>query len=401
MPKYDNRISGIELHGYNPYANSSFDYNDEIRIPIQQQDLIILPHQSYLYIEGKVIEGDKGQDSTEADTVCVDNNGIAFIFSEIRYELNGVEVDRCKNVGITTTLKNYASLTADKSKALQNASWNMNIENNNNEFNYCIPMRMLMGFFEDYKRVIMNARHELVLIRARDDKNALFTKSKKITTPKIELIRVQWKVPHIMLDDYTKLQYLRVLQEDRSITMAFRSWDLYEYPLLPSTQRHTWSVKTSAQLEKPRFVIVALQTNRKNDIYKHITKFDHCKLRDLKLFLNSDFYPYDALNLDFNDDMKKLRYGLLYDMYSKFIGAYYNNLDLTPMLDLDNFFNYGPLTIIDCSHQNESVKSGTVDVKLEFECLENIPPNTSAYCLIIHDRIVEYNSLSNIVRKVI
>ena len=35
-PTFDNRITKIELHTYNPYANMTFDNNDEIRIPIQQ-----------------------------------------------------------------------------------------------------------------------------------------------------------------------------------------------------------------------------------------------------------------------------------------------------------------------------------------------------------------------------
>lgn len=88
-------------------------------------------------------------------------------------------------------------------------------------------------------------------------------------------------------------------------------------------------------------------------------------------------------------------------MYLKFIGSYYNNSELTPMLSLSNFLAFGTITVIDCSHQNESIKSGTVDVKLEFEFSENVPENTSAYCLIIHDRLVEYKTLSSTVKKLI
>jgi len=38
------------------------------------------------------------------------NNCVAFMFDEIRYELNGVEIDCNKNVDIIT-LKNYVSMT--------------------------------------------------------------------------------------------------------------------------------------------------------------------------------------------------------------------------------------------------------------------------------------------------
>jgi len=47
----------------------------------------------------------------------------------------------------------------------------------------------------------------------------------------------------------------------------------------------------------------------------------------------------------------------------------------------------------------ESVKNGTVDVRLDFECKKNVPANTIIYWLIIHDRMIQYNPLINIVRK--
>jgi len=43
------------------------------------------------------------------------------MFDEIRYELNGVKIDRNRNVGITSTIKNYVSLTYDKALIMQNA----------------------------------------------------------------------------------------------------------------------------------------------------------------------------------------------------------------------------------------------------------------------------------------
>jgi len=41
-----------------------------------------------------------------------------------------------------------------------------------------------------------------------------------------------------------------------------------------------------------------------------------------------------------------------------------------------------------------------VYVRIEFDCKENIPMNTTAYYLIIHDRVIQYNPLTNVVRKI-
>ncbi|KYN16312.1 hypothetical protein ALC57_11430, partial [Trachymyrmex cornetzi] len=116
-PIFDDRIVKIETHTYNPFANTTFGYSDEIRIPIQQQDLYTLPCESFLYVEGRLTVKKKNDQSP---TTLV-NNCVAFMFDEIRYELNGVEIDRSRNVGITSTLKNYVSLTYDKALIALNA----------------------------------------------------------------------------------------------------------------------------------------------------------------------------------------------------------------------------------------------------------------------------------------
>ncbi|XP_029678050.1 uncharacterized protein LOC115244496 [Formica exsecta] len=204
-------------------------------------------------------------------------------------------------------------------------------------------------------------------------------------------------MPHIVLNNINKIRLLRTLDSGRYLSVAFRSWDLYEFPLLQSTTKHSWAVKAATQLEKPRYVIFALQSGKKNVLSEEPSLFDDCKLTNVKLYLNSDFYPYDDMNLDFN----KRKVAVLNDMYSKFRRTYYGCDNDEALLNLNKFLIHGPLVVIDCSRQNESIKSATVDVRVEFDCKENIPSNTTAYCLIIHDRVVEYNPLTNVVRRIV
>ncbi|KYN30233.1 hypothetical protein ALC57_00301 [Trachymyrmex cornetzi] len=185
----------------------------------------------------------------------------------------------------------------------------------------------------------------------------------------------------------------------RTVTMASRSWDLYEYPLSQNTTNHSWAVKTATQLEKPRYVIFALQTGRKNVMSQNDCVFDDCNLGNVKLYLNSTFYPYDDLNLDFG----KKRYAILFDMYAHFRRIYYEIDCFETLLNVLSFTEEGPFVTIGCSRQYESVKSTTVDVRIEFDCRQICitAANTTAYCLIIHDRGVQYNPLTNVVRKII
>lgn len=69
------------------------------------------------------------------------------------------------------------------------------------------------------------------------------------------------------------------------------------------------------------------------------------------------------------------------------------------MLTFEEFRTIAPIIVIDCSNQNETLKKSIIDVRIQFQTRENIPANTSAYCLIVHDNIVSYNPYSNIVNR--
>lgn len=72
-----------------------------------------------------------------------------------------------------------------------------------------------------------------------------------------------------------------------------------------------------------------------------------------------------------------------------------------PMLSFTEFKNEAPLFVIDCSRQNEALKKSVVDIRIEMQTRENIPANTTGYCMIIHDNILTYNPYTNIVNRLV
>lgn len=391
---FDESIAHYEIHAHQPFASSSFSNNDEIRISIQHQDLCLLPSKSSLHICGRLTKADNAAlEHTEFVT-----NAICHLFEEIRYELNAVEIDRCKNVGLTTLMKNYVSQSPNQKFLMENAGWIINnekkITNDDGYFDVSIPLSMILGFAEDYQRIIVNAKHELILTRSHNDLNAIVQPENEQF--KISFTKIDWMVPYVKPSDSLKVQLLKQIASNKPISICFRAWELYEYPLLPTTSKHVWVVKCSTQLEKPRYVIVGFQTARKNQAAKNASQFDHCKIRDVKLFLNSLSYPYGNMNLDIVHN----QYALLYNMYTSFQTSYYDK-EPEPLFSRADFLETAPLIVIDCSKQNEFLKSGPVDIRLEFESSETFPNNTAAYCLILHDRIIEYNLLSGSVKKLI
>lgn len=115
----DNSIVNCEVHSHPPYANTTLNKYDEIRIPIQTQDIYTLPSNSSIYIEGRLLDNENKVSTTMQFT----NNFIAFLFDEIRYEIGGILIDRVRNPGITSTLKGLVSLNLNECDRYQHAGW--------------------------------------------------------------------------------------------------------------------------------------------------------------------------------------------------------------------------------------------------------------------------------------
>lgn len=396
----DNSIVYAEIHTHQPYT-SRFGNNDEIRIPIHE-DMSTLPCRSYLYIEGKLKNKDGKPPITETGpplrkelTTKFINNGPAFLFSEIRYEMNGVVVDSTTKLGLTSTMKGYVSDTPNDSGRLENSGWFPNgdstIVDLNGNFNVCIPLNRLLGFAEDYKKIILNIRQELVLIRSNTDTDALTGTDKDVT---VEINKIYWKVPHITAGLAEELALTKYIDKNIDTQVAFRSWETHVFPALQETDRHTWPIKTAPSLETPRFLIIGLQTAREGEMTKDMSKFDHCNIQNVRAYLNTERYPYDNLNINFDNN----HFASLYEMYGKFQSSYYGKQE-EPLLSPTTFKNIAPLLVIDCSNQKDGLNSKAVVLRLEFETTKNIPEKTTAHCLILHDRVFTYNALTKAVKQ--
>lgn len=388
--QYDERITEYEYRSHAPFTSTTFNPNDEVRISIQQQESFTHPGKSFLHIVGTLTKEDG---TTEDSDLKIVNNGITCLFDEIKYEIGGTVVDRTRNVGTTSLLHALTTLTPPQEKRLESASWfGYGVQKQKKNFSFCLPLSHLMGFFEDYNRIIINQRQELVLLLSSSFKNVVckaVVGNAAEPTYKLTINSIHWRVPHVKVSDEYRLMLLKVLNQDKALEMPFRSWELYEYPTLPQTTKQSWTIKTSSQLEKPRYVILAFQTARKNDVRKDASVFDGCDLRDFKLYLNTEQYPYENVKNDL---------GLMYEMYARFQSSYYGT-DVHPICDFSTFLK-NPIYVIDCSKQNENLKSGSVDVRIDFESTTAFPNNTTAYCLIIHDSLVEYSPLTGTVNRV-
>lgn len=402
QPFSDLTIEEYKFHYYQPFQ-PGFNYNDEIRIVIQDVDTYTLPCNSYLYIEGRLL--------TSAGTVPTKlkfvNNALAFVFRELRYELGGNPLSNVRSVGLTSTLKNIVSLNKNESDSMQNAGWfplvatesdvkkrDKILVNEQGYFNVCIPLHMLSGYFEDFRRIVVNMRQELVLIRSSNDKDSVISEDDS-EEPKIDITKIFWAVPHITPSIPEQIRLNNIISKGSLLPIRFRAWDMFEIPSLQTSVSHSLPIITTSKVETPRHILIAFQNKKKGVLTSDMSTFDHCDLKNLKVFLNAERYPYSDLNLDFS----KSRYATLYKMFANFRESYYHLKSNEPIYNPNQFKKIAPIVHIDCSRQKEVLQTGSISLRLEFETEKPTNSDISAYCLILHEKEFSYSPLTKIVQQ--
>lgn len=394
-PLFDNSISKVEERTYYPHIKS-FGYNDEIEIEIKDRDALICPADSYLCVEGTFTPEAKGEG------VCsLQNNAGLFLFDSISYDLNGKEIDKVRDPGLMSTIYGYIGYNEMESKRLTLAGWNpTNIvldTTDGTNFWFRIPLSFIFGVFRDHRQVIIG-HHKIRLIRSRNDKNAYVVRMGTTKSASILIKNISLKMKHIFPNDDEKILLLKRMQTDRALSIGFRKWDIFEWPQLHvGGKKEIWNVKTSTTLERPRFVILAFQTDIKDNATKDSTTFDHINLRNYRVWLGSNMYPHESHDLDFT----KKQYLSAYQAYVDLCGIFNDgNYSSSPQ---NNYveFKLKPLFVIDCSKQDESLRSSAIDVKVEFESDTPFPEKTRVICIIVHDKVFTYTPLSGNVRELI
>ena len=75
-------------------------------------------------------------------------------------------------------MKGYVAYNFSQTVVLENAGWvdrgkTATIADDAGNFKIFIPLRMIFGFTADYQKIIINAKHKIVLLRSGSDLNAV------------------------------------------------------------------------------------------------------------------------------------------------------------------------------------------------------------------------------------
>ena len=412
----DEEIERFEFHEYEPIS-TSLNKEGEIRINIEQQDLFTLPSEAYLLVEGRLLKAD-GTSYADTDAITLVNNVIMYLFSQISYYLSNQEVETIHDPGQSTTMLGYLKYPVEfqlgegmnhlwqrDTTALADLVNNTGFKNRQNyiitqsedkgTFSFCIPLKHIFGFCDDYDKVLYGFKHTLTLNRRGNDEAIL--KAIGITAGKVELSKLSLFMPHVAPSVLARNNLYKVIESKVDVPFSFRSRQC-DTVAVPASNTFSWRLSPRTSSERPRYVIVGFQTNKDGDQEKNPAVFDHCDLKNMYVTLNSERYPAVDYNLDFNNN----KYSRAFRDAAKFDNRLYEVSDIIaqPNLTALNYRYICPIFVFDVSNQAERSKSTVLDVQIKATFNANVLAGTMAYAVVISDkllRIKSYGSRMNIV----
>ena len=432
----------IEYKQYHLYKPQDKD-NNTAGLPIQfiinQEDLYTVPSQSYVQFTGQLLKVDGTAYNNDVEVALI-NNAIMYLFSEIKYEINDIEVEKIKNPGQTTTILGLASYPDDYSSSsalklcwnkdtskmadsaefehipagaiplggirpTRNRNYNQGFDirkrflmstNPKGYFEFVIPFDHIFGFAK-YNEAIWGVKHALTFTRATD--NLAIFHAGGVDDGKVKFNQIIWKIPHIRIEPDKQRELNVNYSKDVEILMAFSARNDESFGVPVAVKEFSHTITRASGIKKPRQIFVAFQTDKGANQTQNPAVFDHINLTKAILTLNGTRYPA----FDHTIDYSKNRYANLYEWFDNFESDFHslNPFIVGSQVNYQNFKELYPIIRFDVTHQNDSIKSGgVVDVQLEFTTAEDTVANTKAFIVMLHDKVIKLKPLSEKVCEV-
>ena len=423
----DDSIYEYEYKEYNPITGTDLN-RGSIVITIESQDIYTHPAESFLNIEGQLIKNNDNNYLIN-DEITLINNGIMYLFSDVRYHLASHEIEVLQNPGHASAMLGMLKYPDDfnKSQGL-NQGWapdsgtgtpvsDENIgfkirqnyiinmpEGNNNKgtFSFKIPLKHFLGFCEDYKKVLYGMQQRLTLTRTGHN-NAILKGNAAAggvaDDGKIRIDKISWFMPHVIPSDAYRLQLDKIIERKEKIPVGYRMLQCDNIPVPAQIGTFTWRLGVKSSPDIPRFIIIGFQTDKNNNQTTNPAIFDHCSVRNIYVTLNAKRYP----DIDYENDFRINKFSRIYGDAAIFRKKFYNMDELISNsgINPENYKNLFPLFVFDVTKQSEKLKTSVSDIHIKASFnrtpgvgggTANPPNNTIAYAVIISDRLFHFVS---------
>ena len=409
----DDSIIKTNIREYSPHTGTNLnDAYSDIHIEIQNQDQFLLPGDSYIYIEARLTPKSGAESFGDDDDIGLINNGVMYLFDRIGYKVNEKEIEGYSYPGVATTIKGILTYPKyypqgsqfawlqDHGKSFTNVG---NKERRklmrDGHFSVAISLSHIFGFCEYYKKVTYGYKHTLTLRRNHDNYAIIKSDSQeevggetrdKVLDGSIVINKLSWHMPHVILSDESQLSLLKDISNKVSLYIPYLNRQSERLSILQNSRDLDWKLNISAGSERPRYIFLCFQEVKDNNQKVNPSNFDHLQVTNAYVQLNSERYPEENLNINFN----KNHFVKPYKMAADFHKIFGDNTTFS--VDQDDYKNIYPIYAFDISKQTERLKNSPIDVRISATFKDAVGHiNAIAYALILSDKIINLQSDGN------
>ena len=172
---------------------------------------------------------------------------------------------------------------------------------------------------------------------------------------KVKLTKLAWSVPIVQPNDVCKVNLYKSIASNNVIPVSFRLRQCESFTV-PQATSTVWRLGVSSAPEKPRWVLVGLQTDKSGSQVRNAALFDHCNRKNMQVWLNHSRYP----SLDMTTDFAKEQYAGIHKSFCDFASRYYeiDNLLAGSAVSPVASKSLYPIHVFDVSKQSERLTEG-------------------------------------------
>jgi hypothetical protein len=159
---------------------------------------------------------------------------------------------------------------------------------------------------------------------------------------------------------------------------------------VPQSTTFSWTLSVETSPKKPRYILVAFQTDRAGNQDSNTSNFDHCNLKTTYIMMNQERYPAVDYNLSFPNQQFSRAYEDAASFSEKFYGM--DELITQSNITLSDFKALFPIMVFDVTERSERLKSSVIYLQTKATFNTAVAADTEAFAVVISDRLLNFQS---------
>ena len=384
------------------YGISDLSDTDNYSFSTNNEDIWIVPSESYLIVNVKLRKQDTGDEFLWANVQAVgaqganaavpaqDAHNVTFdynafnLFQQARVYVNDTELERIDHLGIATLLHHLRSYNdfAEYYQVQNNELIHTRADTlaltraQHGNLELMLPVKKIFPMLNQVGHAFRGAKFRITLTKS-DDAKCVTKVGAATPNGKAVINKIVWKIPQVEPSLPMQAKLEQMLSRNSEYTLTWPAINVFK--LIPPKTTEI-RVPLASTIHKPTNVFVAFQNlNRSNSQLQRFMMFDQLGVEKLNVEVNSVKFPDKDIEVDFRATSKKTL-----EAYNNFLDSCKHNKSV--IMTLNNFEKEVPIYHVDVSKHKPELYENSNFPNLVINCkFRAVPANDYVLWVIVQN----------------